>query len=372
MRLGVAVAVVSLSIIGLAVGDDVRASIRRPTNIPAQGLGPALQALAKDRNFQVVYVSEEVANVRTQGAVGEFTSEEALRQLLRGTGLSYRYLDEKTVTILPTSTTSNPGTAPTSPDSAPGSSSGDTQQEGKKSSSGPFRVAQVDQRSSSDTATVKKDKESNSSEGESSSTAVEPYQVNTPEVLIVGSKVMNVDVKRTEDDVQPYYILDSTMIEQSGATNVEDFLKQRLTMNTAIQSNSQLGAGQTSVGTTSTINLRGLGANETLILIDGRRSAAVALGGFTRQTDINGIPLSAIERIEIENSFGSACCHYREADETGSKIARRAPIIHRHVPRTGSPYRYSTDKAWVFLVAGDIQPVKALRTHRPTHRPTTS
>src|SRR6266446_6097353 len=102
MRLSVVVAAVSLSIIGLAVADDVRASIKRPTNIPAQGLGPALQTLAKDRNFQVVYVSEEVNSLRTHGAVGEFTSQEALKALLSGTGMTFRYLDKNTVTIIPT------------------------------------------------------------------------------------------------------------------------------------------------------------------------------------------------------------------------------------------------------------------------------
>src|ERR1700722_8280790 len=98
MRLSVWVATVSLSIVGLAVADDVRAAMKKATNIPAEGLGVALQALAKDRNFQVVYVTEEVSYLRTQGAVGEFTADEALKQLLKGTGLTYRYLDERTVT----------------------------------------------------------------------------------------------------------------------------------------------------------------------------------------------------------------------------------------------------------------------------------
>jgi iron complex outermembrane receptor protein len=106
MRLSVAVAAVCLSIIGLAVADDVRASIRKPTNIAAQGLGSALQALAKDRNFQIVYVSEEINSLHSQGAVGEFSTQEALKQLLRGTGMTYRYLDEKTVTILRVSNSS--------------------------------------------------------------------------------------------------------------------------------------------------------------------------------------------------------------------------------------------------------------------------
>jgi iron complex outermembrane receptor protein len=131
--------------------------------------------------------------------------------------------------------------------------------------------------------------------------------VNIPEILIKGSPILNVDVKRTEDDVQPYTIFDSQTLEQSGATDVEEFLKQRLTMNTSFQTNSQVYAGFN--GNTSSINLRGLGANETLVLVDGRRSAGVftisGVGGLG-QPDINGIPLSAIERIEVLPSSASA------------------------------------------------------------------
>lgn len=101
MRITVTAAAFYVTIVGLASADDVHASIKQPTNIPAQRLAPALQSLAKDRNFQIVYVSEEIGDRRTGGAVGVYTPEEALKQLLSGTGLTYKYLDDKTVTIIP-------------------------------------------------------------------------------------------------------------------------------------------------------------------------------------------------------------------------------------------------------------------------------
>jgi len=103
MRLGVAVVACFLSVAGLSVADNARASIRKSTNIPAESLAPALKQLAHDRGFQLVFESEIVGSAQTQGAVGEFTPAEALKQLLKGTGLSYRYLDEKTITIIPLS-----------------------------------------------------------------------------------------------------------------------------------------------------------------------------------------------------------------------------------------------------------------------------
>jgi hypothetical protein len=95
------VAAICLSIVGLSGAAQAQAAAKKQTAIPAQGLGPALQGLARERDFQLVYVSEEVDALLTQGAVGELTSEEALEKLLAGTGLTFKYLDDRTVTIVP-------------------------------------------------------------------------------------------------------------------------------------------------------------------------------------------------------------------------------------------------------------------------------
>lgn len=52
-------------------------------------------------------------------------------------------------------------------------------------------------------------------------------------------------------------------------------------------------------GNQSRIDLRGLGANQTLILVNGRRLPSVSVGSTFEQPDINGIPMSSIERIEV-------------------------------------------------------------------------
>lgn len=144
MRLSVIAACLSCCLIGFSAADDAHASIAKETNIPAEGLGPALNTLAKDRNFQIVYVTEEIAHVRTGGAVGEFTTDEALKQLLTGTGLTYWYLDDKTVTI-GSGLASHQRSDRVSSGSLSGASDDANPKEGKKSSSDEFRVAQVDQ-----------------------------------------------------------------------------------------------------------------------------------------------------------------------------------------------------------------------------------
>ena len=100
LRAAASVVALTLCIIVVAIADDALSPVKRATNIPAQSLGAALQELAKERGFQIVYVSEEVNSLRTGGAVGDLTPTEALQKLLEGTGLTFRYLDEKTVVIL--------------------------------------------------------------------------------------------------------------------------------------------------------------------------------------------------------------------------------------------------------------------------------
>jgi iron complex outermembrane recepter protein len=100
LRAAASVVALTLCIIVVAIADDALAPLKRTTNIPAQSLGAALQELAKERGFQIVYVSEEVNSSRTGGAMGDLTPTEALQKLLEGTGLTFRYLDEKTVVIL--------------------------------------------------------------------------------------------------------------------------------------------------------------------------------------------------------------------------------------------------------------------------------
>lgn len=118
----------------------------------------------------------------------------------------------------------------------------------------------------------------------------------------------NMDLPRTENDIQPYTIFSEAEILQSGALSVEDFLKKRLTSNTVSVSNGQVATGQK--GNLSQVNLRGLGTDKTLILVDGRRLAGVTLSNSSIQTsqqpNLNGIALGSIERIEILPSSASS------------------------------------------------------------------
>jgi outer membrane receptor protein involved in Fe transport len=118
------------------------------------------------------------------------------------------------------------------------------------------------------------------------------------EILVIGRRTQNADIRRTENDIQPYRVVAAREIADAHRDDVDGLLRSRETQNTQIASASQDPFGR-SGSNQSEINLRGLGPAQTLILVDGRRMPALpTIATSFQQPDINGIPLGAIERIE--------------------------------------------------------------------------
>lgn len=125
---------------------------------------------------------------------------------------------------------------------------------------------------------------------------------DAPEVLIQARHALNADLRRTKDGTQPYVVIEREQIDRSQAQSIETLIDREVTAN-AIDTTGQSGgvhAGR------SRFNLRGLGWNQTLVLIDGRRAAGLFIGGQPLQGDLNTIPLAAVERIEILPNTASA------------------------------------------------------------------
>jgi iron complex outermembrane receptor protein len=248
-------AALAASVCVVAIAAPAQAQVRQ-FNIGAGSLKSALDAWARQSGRQVIYKIDEVRSARSKGAKGPMSSDDALDAVLAGTGFNAR-----------------------------------------KDTSGAVAVVRVS------AAAVSGEVQAGSAPAHNESASDD--ERGKAEILVVGSRTMNVDIRRTADDPQPYIVFDSRDIQRSGAANFEYFLKQRLTANATSSTRSQSGFSQ-SLGTTSAINLRGLGANETLILVDGRRRSGISYAGTMTQPDINGIPMSAVERIEVLPSGASA------------------------------------------------------------------
>ena len=69
--------------------------------IPAGPMSTALNRFADQSGLALVYTASLTAGLHTDGFNGKFTVREALARLLSGTGLSFRFLDAKTITLEP-------------------------------------------------------------------------------------------------------------------------------------------------------------------------------------------------------------------------------------------------------------------------------
>ena len=124
------------------------------------------------------------------------------------------------------------------------------------------------------------------------------------EVIVVGSRI-----GRASDFQSPSPIttLDREYIENSGYLNLQQLLEKVPASGNGTFSTRGNNQDSTANGA-SAVSLRGLGADATLVLVNGRRVAisSFAEGVTTNFVDINSIPVTAIERVEVLKDGSSA------------------------------------------------------------------
>lgn len=231
----------------------------RAFDVPAGDAAATLKQAAKQGGVEIVFPAATVSGVQTAPVKGDFTAREAINRMLAETDLVL-VQDEK---------------------------------------SGVLSVQRLTPDAKNDASRL--------AEAQTAREArIKDGVVQLDDFEVFGSKSINLDLPRTRDDVQPYVVFSRDQIEQSNATNLDEFFRTRLPMhNPGAGGNSPANIGYLNA---SSINLRGLGANQTLILVDGRRlpgQATAGGGASVGQGDINGIPLSMIERVEILPSTAS-------------------------------------------------------------------
>ena len=106
--------------------------------------------------------------------------------------------------------------------------------------------------------------------------------------------------------VSPVVNIDRKIIEQTGLTTAAELLQKITVSNGGSVPISNNATGFTPAGTS--VSLRGLGPEATLVLINGRRVAPypVGTGGTTAFVDLNSIPLAAVDSVEVLKDGASA------------------------------------------------------------------
>ncbi|WP_417474745.1 TonB-dependent receptor [Luteimonas mephitis] len=116
-------------------------------------------------------------------------------------------------------------------------------------------------------------------------------------IEVTGSRLKRAEI----EGAMPVTVIDRATIDASGEVSVADYLRTT-NFNSVGQFRPQSGS---SAQAGAFADLRGLGGQRTLVLIDGHRApkAPFAAGSGT---DLNAIPLAAVERIEVLTDGASA------------------------------------------------------------------
>jgi outer membrane cobalamin receptor len=114
------------------------------------------------------------------------------------------------------------------------------------------------------------------------------------QIVVTGSRIKMANLEGTSPVTQ----VTSADIATQGVTRVEDLINQLPQAFAEQNANISNGASGT-----ATVNLRGLGSERTLVLIDGRRMPGFAYGPAA---DLNQIPAAMVERVEILTGGASA------------------------------------------------------------------
>jgi len=143
---------------------------------------------------------------------------------------------------------------------------------------------------------------------EADSTAIEKKADKKSErIQVTGSRIKRTEVEGVSSVIQ----IDSEAIEKSGVASVAELLQN---MSVSIDGSYSTSTVNDTRGTVTNVNLRGLGPENTLVLLDGRRLPDEGGEGVI---DLSVIPMAAVERIEVLKDSASAIYG---SDATGGVI----------------------------------------------------
>jgi outer membrane receptor protein involved in Fe transport len=226
-------------------------------DIPAGDLATALDTYARQSGTQLVYRSDQLKGARSAGLSGQSASPRALDALLKGSGFHAQRDDSGAVLIVPQAA---PKPAPPPPANR--------------------RPAAAPAQSNADAPVTDMDT-----------------------VQVTGSRIPRAQV----EGPAPITMVTSEQIQAAGLTSVPDVLRSLSQNSGSVQGQQNTTSAQSTPGAQA-VDLRGMGPNHTLVLVNGRRIAdfPLPLNSRSNFTDIGNIPLGMIDRVEVLTGSASA------------------------------------------------------------------
>lgn len=171
-------------------------------------------------------------------------------------------------------------------------------------------------------------------------------------VVVTGSLIKRPEYETTS----PVQVISIDKAISAGQFDTADFLQTSSIAAGSTQMNNQFGGFVVEGGTgVQTVSLRGLGANRTLILLDGQRPGPAGTRGQVAAFDLNVIPQAILQRLEIVKD-GSSSIYGSDALAgvvnliTKKSIDRPEMTYSMSVPQHGGGEQFSASIAngWNF------------------------
>lgn len=237
----------------MAPAQETRQAPARTFDVPADVAEKALKVFSAQSGREVIFASSTVGKVRTNAVKGSFAPQDALNLLLAGTGLIAEQ-NAKTGALM---VARDPN------------------------------VQRVALEKSSDHPDQSK---------------VEDGRLVLEKVEVTGSRIRSL---LGEQSIQPVLTLTRQQIERMGVSSLGDIFRyipqvSSFSVGQLVQTTNRFGsepAGLTSTRVSAT--LRGSPAGGTLLLVNGRRVPKTGQESGADAYDLSGIPISAIERIDV-------------------------------------------------------------------------
>jgi iron complex outermembrane receptor protein len=223
----------------LPVSVEARAPAISHYDLPTQPLGEALRQVARQSGTQIMFSSDQVVGLSAPGLVGDLGVRAAIDRLIAGTGLAV------------------------------------------EESGGTFVIR---------------------GRSEPPRAAVAGTAEEQSDIVVTGSRIRGAIV------ASPVISLSREEIARAGQSNLGDAVRS-LPQSFGGGQNPGVGMGaggspdNENVGSGSTIDLRGIGEDATLTLLNGHR---VAYNVSAQDIDVSSIPLAAVDRLEIVADGASA------------------------------------------------------------------
>ncbi|VFR21555.1 TonB-dependent receptor [plant metagenome] len=249
----------SLALLAVAAVNSAAAQTgdKKTFSVPAQPAAAALNSFASQADVTLVFSPDAMAGIQTGAVNGDYTPEEALQRLLAGTGLGWERTQEGALAVV----------------AMPLPASADVQ---------------TSARTTLDT------------------------------VMVTGTRI------RGGTTASPLITIGSENIREEGFTDLGEVIRS-LPQNSSGGQNPGVISGSTNIADQnltggSGLNLRGLGPDATLTLLNGRR---LSYSGPFQAVDISAIPVEAVERIDIVADGASAIYGSDAVAGVGNVILKR-------------------------------------------------